>query len=145
MMAMLDDLKLVNVEKPNSRDPILVRRNKMISKIIEQIELITNPTTPNSITTQRRVVDEHTGELSIINVEKRVIPWWWTTKDGKTYLAVRYGTRTIELKKGKKAVLVESPNSLPDILRTIKEATENGELDNTLADAGFNLRKRFSL
>ena len=145
MMALLDGLKLSNVEKPNFRDPIVIRRSKMIKKLDEQIELLTNPTSPNSITVDKKVCDDQTGELSVIKVEKRVIPWWWSNKEGKIFLSVKYGTRVVELKKGKPAIQIDSMESLPEILGTIRKAVELGELDNHLATAGFDLRKRFSL
>ena len=43
---------------------------------------------------------------------KRVKPWWFTAENGKLALHVRYGSRALELAKGKFAIEVASDRDL---------------------------------
>jgi nucleoside-diphosphate-sugar epimerase len=47
-----------------------------------------------------------------VETPKRVKPWWFVTDAGKLALSVRYGTKVLELAKGKVAVEVGSEKDL---------------------------------
>jgi hypothetical protein len=47
-----------------------------------------------------------TGEYAKAMVIRRPRTWFWTADDGKLYLCLRYGTRVLELTKGKSAIEV---------------------------------------
>ena len=75
---------------------------------------------------------------------KRVRPWWFTTDSGKLALSVRYGTRVLELARGKVAVEVGSEKDLVPTLELIKTAFLNGELDTQIDAAANKLRDGFA-
>jgi hypothetical protein len=51
---------------------------------------------------------------------------------------VKYGSRTIDISKGKNSVEVASANELLKALETLKLAAESGEFDVQLESAGLN-------
>ena len=71
-------------------------------------------------------------------------PWWFTTDAGKLALSVRYGTKVLELAKGKVAVEVGSEKDLVPTLELIKTAVLNGELDTQIEAAANKLRDGFA-
>jgi hypothetical protein len=75
---------------------------------------------------------------------KRIKPWWFTTDAGKLALHVRYGSKVLELAKGKFAVEVASDKDLVPTLDAIKAAVLAGELDAAIDTASTKLRAAFN-
>ena len=69
--------------------------------------------------------------------------WWWKAPTGKINLAVRYGSKPIELAKGKNAIEVGSMDELVAALGAVKEAVHAGELDAQIEQASGALRAGF--
>ena len=144
-MSVLSNLKLVDVKKPRNMPAIVVRRNKLSSKLWEQIQLAKSQLegTPFVVTKFRSVKDRETGLLKQVEVPKRIKPWWFQSDEGKVCFSVRYGSWTIDLEKGKPSVEVESGEELVKALTTIKIAVEAGELDSQIEIASAKLRSGF--
>ena len=144
-MSVLSNLKLVDVKKPRNMPVIVVCRNKLSSKLWEQIQLAKSQLegTPFVVTKFRSVKDRETGILKQVEVPKRIKPWWFQSDEGKVCFSVRYGSWTIDLAKGKPSVEVESGEELVKALTTIKIAVEAGELDSQIEIASAKLRSGF--
>ena len=144
-MSVLSNLKLVDVKKPRNMPAIVVRRNKLSSKLWEQIQLAKSQLegTQFVVTKFRSVKDRETGLLKQVEVPKRIKPWWFQSDEGKVCFSVRYGSWTIDLAKGKPSVEVESGEELVKALTTIKIAVEAGELDGQIEIASAKLRSGF--
>jgi len=144
-MSVLSNLKLVDVKKPRNMPAIVVRRNKLSSKLWEQIQLAKSQLegTQFVVTKFRSVKDRETGLLKQVEVPKRIKPWWFQSNEGKVCFSVRYGSWTIDLAKGKPSVEVESGEELVKALTTIKIAVEAGELDTQIEIASAKLRSGF--
>ena len=144
-MSVLSNLKLVAVKKPRNMPAIVVRRNKLSSKLWEQIQLAKSQLegTPFVVTKFRSVKDRETGLVKQVEVPKRIKPWWFQSDEGKVCFSVRYGSWTIDLAKGKPSVEVESGEELVKALTTIKIAVEAGELDSQIEIASAKLRSGF--
>ena len=144
-MSVLSNLKLVTVKKPRNMPAIVVRRNKLSSRLWEQIQLAKSQLegTPFVVTKFRSVKDRETGILKQVEVPKRIKPWWFQSHEGKVCFSVRYGSWTIDLAKGKPSVEVESGEELVKALTTIKIAVEAGELDSQIEIASAKLRSGF--
>jgi hypothetical protein len=144
-MSVLSNLKLVDVKKPRNMPAIVVRRNKLSSKLWEQIQLAKSQLegTPFVVTKFRSVKDRETGLVKQVEVPKRIKPWWFQSDEGKVCFSVRYGSWTIDLAKGKPSVEVESGEELVKALTTIKIAVEAGELDSQIEIASAKLRSGF--
>ena len=141
-MAVLNTLTYAKYTAPNTADPVTKRRSKLLEKIDEQILLATNDTyTP---TKRVNTVDDD-GNTRVIEKPKRVKRWWSVQSDGSVLLTVRYGARAIEFEKGKDAIQVQSVKELADMLRTVRHAVADGELDDLLAkyaQYGRGVKKR---
>ena len=144
-MSVLSNLKLVDVKKPRNMPAIVIRRNKLSSKLWEQIQLAKSQLdgTQFVVTKFRSVKDRETGILKQVEVPKRIKPWWFQSDEGKVCFSVRYGSWTIDLAKGKSSVEVESGEALVKALETIKIAVEAGELDSQIEIASAKLRIGF--
>jgi hypothetical protein len=144
-MSILSNLKLVDVKKPRNMPAIVVRRNKLSSKLWEQIQLAKSQLegTQFVVTKFRSVKDRETGIIKQVEVPKRIKPWWFQSDEGKVCFSVRYGSWTIDLAKGKPSVEVESGEELVKALTSIKIAVEAGELDTQIEIASASLRSGF--
>ena len=145
-MSALTGLKLVAAKRPQTASPIVQRRNKLSNQIWEQIELARANAEGKTFapTRLRNVKDKLTGERKTVEAAKRVKQWWFVAENGKVCLQVRYGTRVLELAKGKNSIEVGSGNELLSVLETVKKCVENGDLDTQIEAASAAVRARFS-
>lgn len=144
-MASLAALKLVAAHKPAQLAPIQVRRNKLAKRIWEQVHLAKSQQggavfAPMKL---RTVVDHDTGARRQVEANKRVKPWWFTAENGKLGLCVRYGSRVLELAKGKFSIEIASDKELTSTLELLKSAALAGELDAAIDAASDKLRAGF--
>ena len=144
-MSTLSTLKLVAVKKPTHMPAIVIRRNKLSSKLWEQIQLAKSQVdgTPFVVTKYKSMIDRETGLRKQVEIPKRIKPWWFVSDSGKVCFSVRYGSWTIELAKGKPSVEVASAEDLVRALETVKLAVEAGELDTQIETASASLRSGF--
>lgn len=144
-MTALAALKLVAVQKPTHMPPVQLRRNKLAKRLWEQIELARaqQAGTTFAPTRLRSVRDTQTGLRKQVETNKRVKAWWFTADNGKLAVSLRYGTRLLELGKGKWAVEVGTDKDLVPVLETLKAAVLAGELDTQIEAASVKLRDGF--
>ena len=144
-MSTLNYLKLVALKKPTHQPAIVVRRNKLSSHLWEQIQLAKGQIsgTPFVLMKFRSIKDTHTGVRKQVEVPKRIKPWWFQTEEGKVCVAIKYGSWTIELAKGKPSIQVDSAEDLIKALEAVKVAVEAGELDTQIETASASLRIGF--
>ena len=144
-LANLATLKLSTAVKPTHMPVIQVRRNKLVRRLWEQMELAKaqQAGTHFAPIKFRSIADPDTGIRRQVEMPKRVKPWWFVTDTGKLVLSVRYGTKVLELAKGKVAVEVGVEKDLVPTLELIKQAVEAGELDAQIEAASIKLREGF--
>ena len=130
-MSTLANLKLVTAKRPAQLSPVIQRRNKIALRISEQIEMAQAKLDGKlyAPTKQRTVKDAETGEITTVNVAKRVKEWWFTTSSGKLCVSLRYGAKIIEITKGKTAVELASEKDLVTTLEILRQAVNDGEMD----------------
>jgi hypothetical protein len=143
-MAALAKLKFVVATQKRNLDPVQHRRQKLASKLSEQIEMAQAQKDGRSYmpTRIKTYIDEATGQRTSTEVTKRVKAWYWTD-NGKINLSVRYGAKTLELVKGKNAIEVATGEELLATLELLKSATLAGELDGAIGAASGQLRAGF--
>ncbi len=88
--------------------------------------------------------DSETGVRKQVETDVRVKPWWFVTDNGKLAISVRYGSKVLELGKGKFAVEVGTEKDLVKVLDVIKTAVSAGELDTAIDAAASKLRAGFA-
>ena len=144
-MNTLTTLKLTTTKKPSQIPQVLQRRNKLGKNIWEQIELAKAEQTGGLFVVNRfrSYTDKDTGLRKQIETQKRVKAWWFVGDNGKLALAVRYGSKVLELAKGKYAVEINTTAELVPTLQVIKSAVESGELDSAIDYAANKLRSGF--
>lgn len=128
-MQSLKNLHFAPVPK-NSFDPILNKRNKLITRLQDQKALLDNPL-HCSIAHRWEITAD--GRKNLVERKRKVRPWWRQDITGKFHLLVRYGQKLIEFEKGKPAIIASSEEELPKIIDTIIIAIQSGELDDALA------------
>ena len=133
-MSALADLKLVAAKRAVQLSPVIQRRNKVSMRIAEQIEFAQAKLDGKLYAPmkQRTVKDEETGEITTVQVAKRVKEWWFTTANGKLCVSLRYGAKVVEIAKGKTAVELTSENELVTTFEVLRQAVNAGELDTQI-------------
>jgi len=145
-MSTLTSLKLVVSKKNQSVAPIVQRRNKLIAKLHEQIELCEAQRSGNAYLPKKlkTYTNKQTGERMTVEVTKRVKEWFWISDSGKINLAIKYGAKTLPLnKKGANAIELANGDELLTILKDLKTATLNGELDDAINEVSSATRMAF--
>jgi len=144
-MSTLNSLKLISAKRPSQMPPVVQRRNRLVAKIWEQMQLANAMETGNSFspTTHRIVKDSNTGERRRVEFSRRVKPWWWTAENGKICLNVRYGAKNLELMKGKSAIEVGNFADVVPTLDALKAAVLAGELDAQIDAVSNTMRSGF--
>lgn len=144
-MSALNSLKLVAAVRINQVSPTQFRRNKLATKIMDQIELAkaTKDGLAYAPKRVRRVKDRITGEVQTIEQPRNVRPWWFRSESGKTCLQLKYGSKVIAFAKGKNAIEVSNETELVSVLETLKKAVETGELDSQMTEASEAVKTRF--
>jgi hypothetical protein len=136
-MIQLADVKLVSAVRPTFQDPVTLKRSKFISRVSEQLEIA------NLLMKGEQIPFTSFNDPVSLKRPRKVSPWWWTDKDGKYLMTIKYGSKVIELAKGKPAVQAENLNQIIEVLKSLKLATSNGELDLHLTQASELIRKKF--
>ena len=133
-MSTLNSLKMVNSKKPTAVPPVLHRRNKLATKVWEQIQLAKAQQSGAEFSPVRvrTIKDEATGQSRKVEVPKKIKPWWWTDDTGKLCITVRYGARTLEIVEGKNAIETDSIADVITSLQVIRTAVDSGELDKRI-------------
>jgi hypothetical protein len=146
-MSTLNGLKLVVSKKQLHASPIVIRRNKLISKLHEQIELCEAQREGKTYAPIRlkTFVNKTSGERMTAEVPKRVKEWFWVSNESnKINLCVKYGAKTLALTKdGKNAIEVNDKKELVNTLKAIKEAVLNGELDTAISSISDTTKRGF--
>ena len=144
-MSAFNGLKLVAAKRPQAASPIVLRRNKLSNQLWEQIELARASAEGKTFAPirLRNVKDKLTGERKTIEAAKRIKQWWFVAENGRVCLQVRYGTRVLELAKGKNSIEIANGEELLSVLEVVKKSVESGELDAQIESASSAVRARF--
>lgn len=144
-MSRLDGLKLTTAKKTVNIPSVVFRRQKLSSKIWEQIQLAKSQIDGTEFVVKkfRTVKDAETGLRKSVEIPKRLREWWFKNEQGKMCVNIKYGTQLLELAKGKYSIEIESASALIKALETVRQAVEDGELDMQIANASMNVRKSF--
>ncbi|WP_349370502.1 DUF6641 family protein [Salinarimonas sp.] len=131
-MAGFKDLKLVAYERPNNGDPIHKRRRKLLDQLAEQMRLAEDA---GYQPTADKWVEGEGGVRQRVQVPKRVKRWWGKDARGNTVLTIRYGSKPMELAKGKHAIMLTGEADVVPTLQAIVAAVETGEMDAAIEAA----------
>ena len=112
-----------------SQNPVLARRSKLILRLEQQKRLAQDA---NYIITVSKWVRNEAGSKELVQLQKRVRPWWREDALGTVGLTVRYGAKALEFEKGKTSIIVPNKDQLVATLDTVIAGVKAGELDEHL-------------
>ncbi|MEN9760889.1 MAG: hypothetical protein RI906_715 [Pseudomonadota bacterium] len=144
-MSGISALKLVATKRQPSADPKVHRRRKLVSKIGEQIQFAKARKEGTTFAPMRfkTIADQETGARRTVELPKRVRPWWWLGDDGKTYLCIKYGAKTLELQKGKNAIEAQGLDEVIATLEVVMQAVDRGDLDAQIETLSGYVKRGF--
>ena len=138
-MGVLDKLKIVALAKEVKGTVEQERRKKLAEQLTEQLKLA--EAALGGVAYQRtKAAWDTDAEGNRYRVQRPIkLRQWWTVGDGgAVQFGVRYGAVPLQLQPGKTAVDVAKLADLPEIIKTLLQAVDAGELDAAMA---LRLRK----
>lgn len=119
-------LSLVQTKRPAITDRTVIRRNGLVKRIAEQIDVL-----ENIIAYQ-----------PIPKLPKSTMKWWW--QDGaRYYVAVYYARCPLELAKGKYSAQCVDLPAVVNALKAICEAVQRGDFDEQMRIVAGEVRVKF--
>jgi len=97
-MSKFNSLNLGAYERPSNNNPTLKRRQKLLDKLNKQLRIAEDSSYQPTIL---KWVADAEGERKRVEVPKRVKRWWGKDVNGNTVLTMRYGSKPLELAKGR--------------------------------------------
>ena len=145
MGKLLSSLTIVQAKRQSLADPIVFRRMKLIRKLDEQINLANAVLNGATYVVKRlkNIKNEQNGEIRSFEVIRKVRPMFFKATNNKLCVQVRYGSKVVELAKGKNAIQVDDEKTLVKVLETVRSAVFDGELDEQIAIASDAVKTRF--
>lgn len=116
------ELKFAAVTKPKQFAPEIQRRQKLVSRIDQQIGYV------------RQMVEGKQPRAA----------WAWMDEAGTYFLPIKYGRQQIELKKGMFSVECPDLDHVEAALCTIRAMVLNGDFDHQLTKASTDIRSKFN-
>lgn len=144
-MATINSFTFSNDIKPIKQPAVVQRRNRLITRIWEQIQLLKSYETGTEFTVRKlKTIKDSDGTLKRLPMPKRLKPWWFTNADGQLCVSIRYGSTTLKLQPDKKIIQAKNTRELLEIFETVKQATADGELDGLIEEASGALKLNFN-
>ena len=131
-MNTLKSLTFVAAPPKNPHNPTFHRRERLVQRLQEQLQLAKEPSFAPVITRWKKGED---GVKRPVDHHRRIRPWWKVDEQGFVVLTVRQGFKTLEFEKGKAAIAVGTLEKLEGVPTTLIAATRAGELDAFLEAA----------
>ncbi len=129
---LLSQLTLAKKPIKPAFSPGLHRRNKLLVRLQEQREMARCMIEGESFIAYRdKWVKDEDGVKQKVSLPKQVRQWYYVNEN-KYYLGVRYGNKPLELARGKAAIEVGDSSNLLNVIDTVIEAVQAGELDSLL-------------
>lgn len=133
-MSVLAKLNLKTVQRSVVKDPVTLRRDKLLAAINEQQRALAAALNGEIYTipaTRTRKVD---GE-KVREVTERTVRAWFFEQDGGWYVQCKYGARPLRLSDKGNAVFIPKLDAVAAVLEAFKLAAMSGELDAAIASA----------
>lgn len=134
--SILSTFNLSEFLKRKVLDKPIVRRNKLLSKLDEQILAAQAALKGEEYFGKRNVTEtDEDGNKTTTTVPKRVNKWFYTNDGSEWFLEIKYGNRVLQLAKDKTAIVVGALDNMVAVLEQVKEAAVAKELDKAIEAA----------
>jgi hypothetical protein len=131
----LKSLAFVPVPRRSDFDPRIVRRQKMVERLEQQLALARDA---NYTVTRKRRVKTSDGTQTLTEYQRKPAAWWISDANEQLVMTIRVGYRLVEFEKGKTGIAVGARDRLERVILTLIEATRAGELDVALEAASVS-------
>lgn len=133
-MSFLAKLTLSEKSPHDGVSPVDRKRRKLLEQLDQQIEAakLALDNKPAMREFQRWIKPDGATDKQLVAKLIPIRKWWWISVTGVTMFSLRQGNRVMEIAPGKTAIEVGYLKDLPDVLATIRQAVEAGELDDQL-------------
>src|SRR4051794_14188613 len=98
--------------KPSS-DPLIIKRERMITRLEDQKKLLADPTFVRTI---KRWERRENGEKVLVEKPLRTSRWWQADQSDGYVMTMKVGSKRIEFEKGKAAIAVGMLEKLPGVI-----------------------------
>ena len=119
-------LNLVPVTKPQSRNIVVDRRQRLATAIDKQIAML-------------NVVIDGSDPVP----GRRTPLWYWMDEAGNYFLAINYGKKPLEIAKGKDSIQCQTLDDVMNSLNVVREYVVRGELDTQMTSLAQAIRTNF--
>ena len=131
MSNALKGLTFTAYTRPDRLSAEVQRRNKLITHLQEQLEMVRAETEGKAYSVNKRKwLRNDDGSKVAVEVSKRLKAWYSTQANGSVLLTVRYGSKPIEFEKGKAAIVVKTRDDLLVLIPKLIAAVESGDFDS---------------
>ena len=131
-MSYLAKLNLKTVQRIVQKDPVIMRRDKLLAGVAEQkLVLDAMGRGEHHEVLIKRWRNDSVGNRVLVDIMKRVRPWFFQQDNG-WYVQCRYGARILAISGRSNAVFVNKLEEVAAVLEAFKAATDAGELDRAL-------------
>lgn len=132
-VSLLSSLKVTARPENTSTNPLLKRRERLLTKLGIQNEMALALVNGERYIAYREKwqVNPDTKIREMILIPKNVKPWFYK-RNNQYYLEVRYANKPLELQKGLAAIEVGELDNLVPTIETVIQAIVEGELDKLL-------------
>ena len=132
-MSILSELKAVSVVRHKSQPSIVIRRNKLISKLHDQLQCVKAKIKGEEYVQTKYVsLKKESGERVELAKQRRLKPWWFTSESGNLVFEIKYGSKRLEIAKGKTGFEAQTLTELETAVEMLKKAVAEGELDDSI-------------
>ena len=140
MTKLLSSLKLSTRPEKISDNPELKRREKLLSRLDQQLAMANAHIKGETYTCYRekRQKNPESGIQEKVQIPKNVAKWFYK-RGGQYYLEVRFANKPLELSKGNHAIEVGEVENLATVIKTVIDAVVAGELDKLLTESASKL------
>ena len=141
--SLLSSLKVTSRPEKTSDNPLLKRREKLLSKLDQQLAMADALINGETYTAYREKWQKNpeTGQQEKIRIPKNVAKWFYK-RNNQYFFEVRYANKALELSKGNHAIEVGALENLIKTINTVSDAVVAGELDALLENVTTNLSKK---
>ena len=128
-MTHLAKLTFISVNRTTTRDPIIARRDKLMTGLKEQALVYAAALAGKDHRVEHsKWMQNELGQRVMVKVMRHVRPWFFA-QDGGWYVQCRYGARVIAVDGQNNAVFVKSLKEVGAVLDAFAAAAGAGELD----------------
>jgi len=128
-MKYLNKLKLVAQQQKRLQTKAEMRRAKLIGRLEEQLAMAEAFVKGERYMKTRKVwLTNEEGVRGPVDRPKRLRSWYWGSQDG-FFLNIWYGNKMLDIQDGLTAIQVGKREDIPNVIRSVMEAVNAGELD----------------